>query len=181
MVPGLSLSQFFFWRGACLSRMFFSMVLYCVKISFRSFLGWAIRSERIRSWLKAAESMTFNFLKNSSFLHVCGLGKSITAFTAWWSVRSEPTSTECSICSSCRVIAKSKILPLLWVGWWTCWNRLCASNKALNWLKSILSVSPQWKLKSLTIIIFPGVRTNVSRNAENHDFLISNYWQPWQK
>ena len=142
------------------------MVLYCVKSLSRSFWGWTIRSERIRSWLNAAESMAFNFRKTNSFLHVCGLGKSITAYTAWWSVKSEPTSTECSTCSSCRVITKSKILPPLRVGWWTCWNRLCAANKALHWFKSILFVSPQWKLKSPTIIIFPGVRTNVSRNAE---------------
>ena len=68
---GRSLSRFFFWRGACLSRLFLSMVLYCVKNSSRSILDWTIRSESIRSWLKAAESMAFNFRKKNSSFCMC--------------------------------------------------------------------------------------------------------------
>ena len=110
----------FFLEGACLSRFFLAWCYIASKAHPDYFWVEQYRSVRIRSWLKAAESMTFNFRKTSSFLHMCGLGKSITAFTAWWSVRSQPASTECSTCSSCRVITKSKISPLLWVGWWTC-------------------------------------------------------------
>ena len=45
--------------------------------------------------------------------------------------------------------------------------RLCASDKALNGLKSTLSVSSQWKLHSPTYHLSKSKNVYVSRNADN--------------